>query len=269
MIRDLLLAARRFRSHDGFALSMQFSVSGLLALFPFFMLIAWLSQATGRPDLAGLTQRIIFMIWPQDIALPLVTEARSILLGIRDRGLILPVIMAPVLASNALEVLRVGLNRAYGPADSRNPVRVRLQTAAMSIAGAFGVFLAAMIIDSFTDLPDAGIRPVDVPTETFGGGIWALLAGVALLGGGLLIIHTYLPKRRPGFRIVWPGVLLALFGMALGSGVMDYYTNQIADFGTTYGGFSAALLSLLVLVIGGASILLGAEFNQVRSENIG
>lgn len=267
MIAAVKAAARGFREHDGLALSMQFAVSALLALFPFFMLLEFLGGLFGKPELVGIAQRILFMSWPSDIARPLVAEAQAILSDVRGQGLLLPALLAPLMASNALEVLRTGLIRAYD-AEAARPrfLQFRLQSIALALAAAAALVLVALAIGFLFDLPAAGTRLQEQPETPVNGNSVAFLTGLAGVVAGIFLASRYFPARRFSVRALFPGVFLALALTAAGMRAMDFYAAQVSDFGTTYGGFAAALLALLVLGIAAGAILFGAEVNRALLE---
>jgi membrane protein len=61
-------------------------------------------------------------------------------------------------------------------------------------------------------------------------------------------------------RDIWPGAVVAAFGLVLVKLLLELYFEQLADFGAIYGSLGAAM-GLLVFVYAAANVVVfGAEF---------
>jgi len=69
-----------------------------------------------------------------------------------------------------------------------------------------------------------------------------------------------LPSPRPKVREIWPGALVAALLLGLVREGLEFYFEELSDFGALYGSLGA-LMALLVFVFASSNVLVyGAEF---------
>ena len=79
---------------------------------------------------------------------------------------------------------------------------------------------------------------------------------------GLVVLFLYrvLPDPRPRIREIWPGAVVALLLLTAVREALEFYFEDLSDFGALYGSLGA-LMALLVFVFAAANVLcFGAEF---------
>jgi membrane protein len=79
---------------------------------------------------------------------------------------------------------------------------------------------------------------------------------------GLVVLFLYrvLPDPRPRTRDIWPGAVVAVVLLELVRDVLEFYFEDLSDFGALYGSLGA-MMALLVFVFAAANVLcFGAEF---------
>ncbi len=77
---------------------------------------------------------------------------------------------------------------------------------------------------------------------------------------GLLFLYRVLPMHREPLRHIWPGAVVATFGLMIVKLALELYFEQLADFGAIYGSLGAAM-ALLIFVYAAANVVVfGAEF---------
>ncbi|HYH89803.1 MAG TPA: YihY/virulence factor BrkB family protein [Solirubrobacteraceae bacterium] len=79
---------------------------------------------------------------------------------------------------------------------------------------------------------------------------------------GLVVLFLYrvLPAPRPKTREIWPGAVVAALLLGLVREALDFYFEELSDFGALYGSLGA-LMALLVFGFAAANVLVfGAEF---------
>ena len=89
---------------------------------------------------------------------------------------------------------------------------------------------------------------------------WPLLAGVLLVG--LAVIFRYGPqRRRPRWRWVSPGAIVAvLVGLVASSGSRST-SRLLGNYNKTYGALGAIIIMLLWLYLMAFAVLFGAAMN--------
>ena len=89
------------------------TLSLMMAVFPFLIFTTSLAGFLGEEGVANDIVDLIFDYWPKEIAEPL-TQEIAVVLGHESTGfLTLGIGLALFFASNGIEAVRIGLNRAY------------------------------------------------------------------------------------------------------------------------------------------------------------
>ncbi|MFC0284384.1 YihY/virulence factor BrkB family protein [Camelimonas abortus] len=270
IIRISAATVKRFLDHDGWALASHIAMSILMALFPFIIVVASLASMIGAADLGDRAAGLLFDVWPADIAAPLAREIRTVLSGARSSTLTLGALFALYFASNGIEALRVGLNRAYGAYEWRAWYWTRLESIMYVLLGAAGLMIFAVLVVLWPALWNAvmawfpavkeQLQPLRFLVSVVRYGVAGVVIFVVLLAAHLLVA-----AGRRSFRQVLPGILLTIVAWFVGGAVFGAY---IADFGqrgyvTTYAGLASVAIALVFLYVLGAIFLIGGEFNAV------
>ena len=165
-------------------------------------------------------------------------------------------------ATSGMVIVEEGLDMAYGlPADrsflKKRMVALPLLVGAAVLGGAasalviFGPQLGSLIKDS---------SPMGGPAFS---AVWTLLRWViALILMNFLfsLLYFVAPNRkRPRWRWVSPGALLATALWALVSLGFSFYTTSFGSYGKTYGAFAGVAILIFWLYLTGLAILMGAE----------
>ena len=260
--------ANRFLTHDGWAVASHISLSGLMSLFPFFILIAALAGYLGAADLADEVARLLLEAWPVEIAGPIANEVRSVLTVARADALTFGAVLALYFASSGVEALRTGINRAYDAVEWRPWWRLRLESIAVVLVGAFVVLAFALLV-VFAPLAWRIAMRVVPELAPLGWPLGFLRIGLALLLalGGLVLVHWVLPPRRPTLAAIWPGIVMTIVLWFLtGVGFGAYLESFSGSYVTMYAGLATAMVALVFLYAMASIFLLGAELNAALVE---
>lgn len=248
-------------------------MSILMALFPFMIVIASLASMIGASDLGDRAASLLFEIWPADIAAPLSSEIRTVLTETRSGTLTIGALFAVYFASNGIEALRVGLNRAYGAYEWRAWYWTRLESIMFVLVAAAALIIFAVLVVLWPVLWNAlmawapAVREQLQPLRFMVSIIRYGVAG-AVIFVVLVAAHLLVAAGRRSFRQVLPGVLLTILAWFVGGAIFGAY---IADFGqkgyvTTYAGLASVAIALVFLYVLGAIFLLGGEINAALIE---
>jgi membrane protein len=253
----------QFNADDGWAIASHIALSGLMSLFPFFLVITAVAGIVGSTDLANEAARLVLEAWPEEVSAPIATEIQHVLDGAQQQVLTVGVILALFFASSGVESLRVGLNRAYAVIDTRSMWVLRLESIGYVILGtiailalSFLVLLAPLIIRTATRyLP--GLRAID-GAITF----WRLLVASILIIVPLIVVHKWLPAGHRRFSEIFPGILATLVLWLLAGTLFGRY---LADFAFTYSvyyaGLAAPMIALAFLYFTASIFIYGGELN--------
>src|SRR5476649_924074 len=142
-----------FLADDGWAIASHIALSTLMALFPFLIVLTSLAGFFGSKELADQAAGLMLQIWPKQVADSLSGEIHDVLTTTRGDALTVGVVLAVYFASNGVESLRVGLNRAYAVVEPRRWYWLRLESigytmiaAIMSLAMSFLIVLGPLIL---------------------------------------------------------------------------------------------------------------------------
>jgi membrane protein len=89
---------------------------------------------------------------------------------------------------------------------------------------------------------------------------WPLLAGMLLVG--LAVIFRYGPqRRRPRWRWITPGAIVAVIVGLVASIGFSIYVSLLGNYNKTYGALGAIIIMLLWLYLMAFAVLFGAAMN--------
>ena len=127
-------AWRLVMQDEGLELSGYIAFTAFFSLFPFVIFLAALAGFLGDRETADEFIAAMFDFMPDDVAGTLAPAVREVI-GSRQGGLLTVGILTTLwFASNGIEALRTGLNRAYGVSEQRPMWWLRLQSVAFVIA---------------------------------------------------------------------------------------------------------------------------------------
>jgi len=262
--RAALDAYYGFNAHDGWALASHIALSALMALFPFVIVVTALAATLfGSKELADEVARILLETWPREVAGPIASEIHNVLTTTRGDILTIGVAFAVYFASSGIESLRIGLNRAYGAAETRNWILLRIESIMYVLIGAIALLALAFLIVLGPLIFATAVKFATwlAPLEWNFTVARYSIASVALILA-LLIAHKWLPAGHRRMRDVLPGILATLM-MWLAAGVI--FGRYLAEFAYTYvtyyAGLASAMIALVFLYLTASIFVYGGELN--------
>jgi membrane protein len=253
-----------FLADDGWAIASHIALSALMALFPFLIVITSIAGFIGSKELADQAAELILQTWPSQVADALSGEVHNVLTTTRTDAFTIGALLAVYFASNGVESLRVGLNRAYGVIEMRPWYWLRLESIAytlvaalLSLALSFLIVLGPLIIRTAR-------RFVPHLTESTENLLDLARYGIAIgaLVGALLILHAWLPAGRRGFLQILPGIVFTLIASLVSGIVFGQYLARFAgNYVTTYAGLASVVIALVFLYFVAAIFVYGGELN--------
>ena len=259
----LLDAYQRFLNDDGWAIASHIALTGLTSLFPFLIFFTAMAGTFGSQELADEAARILFDSWPEKVGTPIIQEVRNVLGQPHGGVLTLGGVLALYFASNAVEALRTGLNRAYDRVETRSWWLLRLEAIAFVMLGAlalltlaFGVVLGPLIFSAIeTYVP--GIEPLR-PTYTLS----RLSLAALVLIVTLVVVHKFLPAGKRSLRMIAPGVGFTIVcSLAAGEAFGAYLARFSQNYISTYAGLASVMIALVFLYWMAAIFVFGGELN--------
>jgi len=256
-------AANHFLAEDGWAIASHIALSALMSLFPFLIFVTAVAGFFGSQDLADEVAKLIFSAWPIEVATPIAAEVRDVLTAPRGGLLTIGAALALYFSSNAIEALRVGLDRAYACPEMRPWWLLRLQSLAFMVVGAAALLGLALLV-VLGPLIWAGVvalAPALAPMEATVT-IIRLAVATLLLAVTMLLAHRWLPARRPRLVDIAPGVIASFVSSIVFGEVFGVYLSEFArNYVSTYAGLASAMIALAFLYTIAAIFVFGGALN--------
>ena len=162
-------------------------------------------------------------------------------------------------ASSGIAALNTGLTVVNRENETRGRVKRRLLALALTLFAVVGVLVMLAFVVALPSLLDsAGISGIGKTALELAR--WPLLA--ILLLDGLAVIYRYGPqRRRPMWRWVTPGAVVAMIVGLMASIGFSIYVSLLGNYNKTYGVLGAIIVVLLWLYLMAFAVLFGAALN--------
>lgn len=258
------LSLQRFIRHDAWAISSHISLSLLMALFPFLIVLTALASIAGQRMLAIEAIDLMLNGWPKAVSGPIINEIHAVMTGSRKGVVTFGVIFALYFSSSGIEALRIGLNRAYAVRDRRAWWLTRLESIAFVIAGAI-VLLSVTFLIAFG--PQLWLRVAETwPVLAMSLPQWD--AAPRLLSAALIVLiflvfsHKFLPAGDRSVTSVLPGIVVTIvLWICAGFGFSWYLKLFPGAYSATYGSLATTMVVLVFLYMLAAIFIYGGEVN--------
>jgi membrane protein len=256
-------AFRRFNADDGWAIASHIALSILMAMFPFLILVTAIAGFIGSRGLADEVAQLVVAAWPPQVAGPIADQIHNVLTTARGDVLTLGAVFAVYFSSSGVESLRIGLNRAYGLAESRPWLLLRLESIGYVLLSAVSLLVLAFFVI---------LGPLVFRTATAHAPWLSPLAGhynfnrlgfaAAVLATALFILHLWLPAGRRRLNDVWPGIAATLMlWLACGFLFGRYLARFSSAYVTYYAGLASVMTALIFLYFSAWIFIYGGELN--------
>ncbi|MCF2525348.1 YihY/virulence factor BrkB family protein [Bradyrhizobium sp. G127] len=253
-----------FLADDGWAIASHIALSALMALFPFLIVITSLAGFFGSEDLADQAAQLMLDTWPSQVASALSGEIHDVLTQSHGGTLTIGLVLAIYFASNGVESLRVGLNRAYSVVEPRRWYWLRLESigytmvaAVMSLAMAFLIVLGPLILAFARRYVPLRVEPNENLFNFLRYGLT-----IAAMIVALIILHKWLPAGTRRMRDIMPGIVVTMIASLISGMVFGQYLARFAsNYVTTYAGLASVMIALVFLYFIAAIFVYGGELN--------
>ena len=253
-----------FLADDGWAIASHIALSALMALFPFLIVLTSLAGFFGSKELADQAVGLLLQVWPQQVADSLSGEIHDVLTTTRGDALTIGLVLAVYFASNGIESLRVGLNRAYSVIEPRSWYWLRLESIGYTLIAAFTALAMAFLIVLGPLMLEAARRHIPLIVETNEQFLNVARYGITMLALviALFILHAWLPAGRRSFLQILPGIIFTFAASLLSGIVFGQYLARFANnYVTMYAGLASVIIALVFLYFIAAIFVYGGELN--------
>jgi membrane protein len=250
----------RFRDDDVPALGAQLTYYFILSFFPFLIFVVSLMsfvQLSGDSVVAELIRLL-----PEQTG----EAIQNILQEVTNnsRGTLLSIGMIATLwsASNGVNAVIKGVNKAYDVEENRPFWKVRAISLAATIVLALAILLAIVLLIFGEVIGEFLSDWFDSPVGF--GLIWGTLKYVFTISFMIVVfslLYWIVPNHKIRFKTAVPGALFATFGWIASSLLFQFYINNFGNYSKTYGSIGGIIILLIWLYISSNIIILGGEVN--------
>lgn len=162
-------------------------------------------------------------------------------------------------ASSGIAALNTGLTAANRENETRGPLRRRTLALVLTVFAVVGVVLMLALVVALPSVLDS-IGITGIGGSALQLARWPLLAVILL--AGLAVIFRYGPqRRRPQWRWVTPGAIVAVIVGLVASIGFSIYVSLLGNYNKTYGALGAVIIMLMWLYLMAFAVLFGAALN--------
>lgn len=253
---------------EGFSHAGNLAYLSLLALLPFFVLVASAAGALGRTGMGARLVRTVLAAVPPDVARLLEGPAREVIERPASGGLVtLGILLVLWTVTTYAEAVRDVIRRAHG-AEKRLPVwRYRLLSLLVVLGGVLLmiVALAGQVLLTGAETFMRALLPSG--TEMVASlGFNRLLPAAALFLGLALAFAGLTPRHVRRARWIWPGALVTTLLWIGATRAMPAVLGLLAGTSIAYGSLSSVIVTLLFFWVLGLCLVFGAHFNAALAK---
>jgi membrane protein len=236
---------------------------GFLSIFPALIALISIYGLVASPESVASQVDSISKQLPSEASKLITTQLKSIVDnsgGALTVGLVISILAALWSASGGVGNLITAINIAYDEVETRNFIRLRALSLALTLGAIVFVLITFGLIAVVPGVIDA--LPLGVVGTILAQIVrWVLL--LAVFAGGLAVLYRIAPDRdAPRLRWVSLGSVVVTVVWALVSVGFALYVNNFGSYDKTYGTIAGVIVLMLWLYLTCYLVLLGAEINS-------
>src|SRR4051794_4978004 len=236
---------------------------GFLAVFPALIALISIYGLVASPDTVAKQVEDLSSQLPRSAAQLIGKQLTSIVDNSGSAlsiGLAVSILAAIWSASGGISNLMTAVNIAYDEVETRNFVKLKLTSLALTLGGILFVIitfgLVAVVPAVIQALPLGIVGTILAQVAR-----WVLL--LAVFAGSLAVLYRVAPDRdAPRFRWVSLGAVIVTVMWAVVSVGFALYVNNFGSYDKTYGTIAGVIVLMLWLYLTCYLVLLGAEINS-------
>jgi membrane protein len=240
----------------------------LFAMFPTLLFIAAIVGSLPGAPLMDYLMRYVARVLPRDAAALVSRTLGEVVTGASPGLVSLGAVGALWGASTGMLSIMAALNASRGIVDDRQWWQRRLISLALTLG--FSLFtITALLLLVFGEWIGEAVATAVGLGAAFTHG-WRLAqwpAATLCVLTGITLVYSLAPARRPSWRSVSPGSVVALCGWLAMSFGLRFYVRFFDTYNATYGSIGGVILLMLWLYLSSLLLLIGAEINAAIAED--
>lgn len=233
----------------------------LLALFP--AMVAIISLYSLALDPQEVRQQIgnLSDVFPAEALDFMQSQLNNLVSGGNSTlswGALVSILIAVYSAMRGMAALVSALNIVYGETEQRSAGKLALLNSVMAVGAMIFGMSSLTLVAILPALAQAiGLTGTDQSVTFLR---WPLLT--VMIFAGLAMLYHYGPcRKRPKWRWVIPGALLASLFFILISAVFSWYVSNFSRYNQLYGSVGGVVVLMSWLLFTAYTVLIGAELN--------
>lgn len=258
---------------DGFIHAGNLAYLALIALFPFFILMAAVLSIIGGGADGAAAVKSVFSTMPPSVARALAGPIREVMSARTGLFLWLGALVALWTVGSLIETVRDILRRAYGTHFTRGFFHYRLLSIGI-VTGAVVLMLLSFSMQVLIAGVEQFVTRVLPPAFQAAGSITMsrIVSGFGLFAALFLLFITLTPAKYRGRQFPkWPGALFTTLWWIGVTLALPPLLAGLLRYDATYGSLAGVMIALFFFYLVGLGMVMGAELNAalVEVEDLG
>ncbi len=247
---------------DGFIHAGNFAYLTLLTVFPFFIVMAAITQLIGRPDENLKAIQSMLVALPPGVAQLIQSAAQEMLQARTGPLLWFGAIVGLWTVSSFIETIRDILRRAYGTDYGRPFWHYRIAGIAITFASVLLILFALAARLAVTAVEEVVFRYIPAAQGLMSVELGRMSTSVAVFIGLFVIFWTLAPPEYRGRAFPkWPGALVTTLWWTGALALLPPALSLFGGYALTYGSLAGVIVALLFFWIVGFGLVIGAHLN--------
>lgn len=247
---------------DGFIHAGNFAYLTLLTVFPFFIVMAAITQLIGRPDENLKAIQSMLVALPPGVAQLIQSAAQEMLQARTGPLLWFGAIVGLWTVSSFIETIRDILRRAYGTGYGRPFWHYRIAGIAITFASVLLILFALAARLAVTAMEEVVFRFIPAAQTVLSVELGRMSTSVAVFLGLFVIFWTLAPPEYRGRAFPkWPGALVTTLWWTGALALLPPALSLFGGYALTYGSLAGVIVALLFFWIVGFGLVIGAHLN--------
>ena len=249
--------------NDGFIHAGNFAYMSILALFPFFIVVAAIFSAVGEPSRLGASIDAFLTTVPPVVAKVIGPVAHNVVEARSGWLLWIGAIVGLWTATSLIETIRDVLHRAYGTPPAKAFWQYRLASSGLILGSVLLLLisLSAQVVITAVEQVIAALIPR--LEGLFNALIYSRFVSALILFGSLFLLFVFLTPTEYQRRRYpkWPGALLVTVWWSAVTMLLPRVLRNFFTYDLTYGSLAGVMIALFFFWLVGLGMVVGAELN--------
>ena len=254
---------------DGFIHAGNFAYLTLLTVFPFFIVMAAITQLIGRPDENLKAIQSMLVALPPGVAQLIQSAAQEMLQARTGPLLWFGAIVGLWTVSSFIETIRDILRRAYGTGYGRPFWHYRIAGIAITFASVLLILFALAARLAVTAVEEVVFRYIPAAQGLMSVELGRMSTSGAVFSGLFVIFWTLAPPEYRGRAFPkWPGALVTTLWWTGALALLPPALSLFGGYALTYGSLAGVIVALLFFWIVGFGLVIGAHLNAALANPV-